>query len=117
MALTITYEPTGENVVDVGGSVSFQTVVGLGALTLPGYSVPSGYTEVETVYSTGNPAAVIGTGGYFVRFFYLGNKANVLTEFPMDDDTALATAQTTIQTALSAGDTALILKSDGSAGS
>lgn len=115
--MTITYEPTGENVVGVGDTVSFQTTVGLGELAQPVYSVPSGYTPVETTYSSGSPAGVITDGGYYVRFFAGDSKTLLVTKFPMDDETALGTAQATIEAALAAGDAALILKSDGTAGS
>lgn len=116
--MQITFEPTGEVVTGVGVNVTPQFTKGLGVLAQPVYTTPNGYTPVQTTLASGSPAAILtGEDGYYVRFFSGDSKTLLVTQFKMEDETALSTARATIDAALGAGDAILTLKADGSAGS
>jgi len=118
--MDIVFEPTGERVSGVGINVTVQTLAGLGELAAPVYTTPDGYTPVQTVLTSGSPAQILAgqySSGFFLRFFASDNKTLLVTKFRMDDEAALALAQTTIDTALLADTEVIVLNSDGSLGS
>lgn len=89
-----------------------------GVITQPVYSVPNGYTPVQSTLTSGSPAYVIsGDAGYYIRFFSGDMKSLLPTKLRMDDADALEAARITIDTALAADAGVLNLLSDGSAGS
>jgi len=117
--MLITFEPTGEN-VEVGPLAT--TPQRLSAITSnPIYlDTPSGYTPVQGTLTAGSSAfyPMLGAAnGNYIGFFAGDNKTLLVTKFLMDDATAVTTGLATIATALGAGDGALILKRDGTAGS
>lgn len=118
--MQITFEPTGEVVTGVGVTVTPQFTNGIGTLVLPTYTVPSGYTPVQTTLTAGSPAAILAgsySTGYYVRFFAGDAKTLLVTKFKMDDADALVAAAATIESALNAATEAIVLKSNGSLGS
>jgi len=98
--------PSGvfETVPGVGVTVGVQFAPGLGPITPATYTVPSGYTEVQTTLASGSPASVLGGGGYYLRFFNGLNQTLLVAKFKMNDAAALNAARQAILAAITAGD-------------
>jgi hypothetical protein len=115
--MNITFRhPSGvfETVPGVGVTVGVQFAPGLGTIAPAGYTVPSGYTEVQTTLTSGSPASVLGgTGGYYLRFYNGLTQTLILPKFKMDDAAALNTARQTIEAAFAADDAAITIDSTG----
>lgn len=107
--------PSGvfETVPGVGVTVGVQFAPGLGPITPATYTVPSGYTEVQTTLASGSPASVLGGGGYYLRFFNGLNQTLLVAKFKMNDSAALNTARVTILAAIAAGDDDITIGPDG----
>lgn len=104
---------TFETVPGVGVTVGVQFAPGLGPITPADYSVPSGYTPVQTTLSSGSPASVLGGGGYYLRFFNGLNQTLLLAKFKMNSAAALNDARVNILAALTAGDDNITIGPDG----
>lgn len=119
MFITFTHTNGTPETVEIGDGSGIipQYSDGMGTLSLPVYATPSGTTPVQSNYSSGSPAGIIETGGYYLRFFNGQSKTLLVTKFKMDDATALETARITIDTALLASTEVLNLLPDGTAGS
>jgi hypothetical protein len=107
--------PSGvfETVPGVGVTVGVQFAPGLGPITPAQYSVPSGYTPVQTTLSSGSPASVLGGGGYSIRFFNGLNQTLLVAKFKMDSAAAVNTARENILTAINDGDDNITIGPDG----
>lgn len=117
--MLITFAPTGEN-VEVGPLAA--TAQKLSAITSnPIYlDTPGGYTPVQGTMAAGSSAfyPILGSAnGNYIGFFAGDNRTLLVTKFLMDDATAVTDGLAAIAAALAAGDGALELNSDGSAGS
>jgi hypothetical protein len=108
--------PSGvlETVAGVGVTVAVQYAPGVTNLSPLVITVPSGTTPVQGNYGGGSNAwNIAGDGGYYLRFVGGDMQANQITKFKMDDQAALNTARTTIETAFASDEANITIGPDG----
>ena len=110
--MLVVFQPTGEQV-----DTAFCTpqAKANGPWTYPSISTPSGYTPVQGTAS--GRLGVLGSGGNYITWYH-GNvmgSPSPISQWKMDDATAVTDGLAAIATALSAGDAIVTIGSDGAA--